>query len=107
VHESYITDGVKGKLNNDILHYTVTSINEYITKINSYSDLSALEKFNKKKIGFFDLLILPGIAFFQQYILKGNFLDGIAGLMVSKFHMMTKLFNYMKIWELQNKNIKD
>ena len=66
-------------------------------------DLSALEKVNKK-IGYLQILILPRLAFFQQYILKGNIFDGIAGLMVSEFHMITKLFNYMKMWELQNKN---
>ncbi|MBK8554207.1 MAG: glycosyltransferase family 2 protein [Ignavibacteria bacterium] len=104
VHESYLITGEKGKLEYSILHYTVTSVKEYINKINSYSDLSALEKVNKKKIGLLDILILPRLAFFQQFILKGNFLDGIAGLMVSKFHMITKLFNAMKIWELQNKN---
>lgn len=102
VHESYIISGLKGKLKNNILHYTVTSITDYITKINSYSDLSALEKVNRKKIGFIDIFLIPRIVFFQQYILKGNFLDGIPGLMVSKFHMVTKLLNSMKIWELQN-----
>ncbi len=103
VHESYLVQGKKSKLQSNILHYTVTSVNEYISKINAYSSLSALEKIDKKKIGYLDILILPGIAFLQQYILKGNFLDGTAGLMVSKFHMITKLFNIMKIWELQNK----
>ncbi|HMS33749.1 MAG TPA: glycosyltransferase family 2 protein [Ignavibacteria bacterium] len=104
VHESYNVDGRTGKLNNDILHYTVTSVKDYMNKINSYSDLSALEKVNRKKIGYFDLLVSPQIAFFQQYFLKGNFLDGIEGLMVSRFHMITKLLNNMKIRELQTKN---
>lgn len=102
VHESYIVTGTTGKLMNDILHYTVTSVSEYVNKINAYSDLSALEKVDKKKIRFIDILILPRLAFFQQFVLKGNFLDGTGGLMVSKFHMMTKLLNNMKIWELQN-----
>lgn len=103
VHESYLVNGTTGRLKNDILHYTVTSVSEFITKINSYSDLSAMEKVEKKNVNFLDILIIPGIAFLHQYILKGNFLDGVAGLMVSKFHMMTKLLNNMKIWELQNK----
>ncbi|MDQ3019245.1 MAG: glycosyltransferase family 2 protein [Bacteroidota bacterium] len=103
VHESYLVNGTTGRLKNNILHYTVTSISDFVTKINSYSDLSAVEKVKKKRINFFDIFIIPGIAFFHQYILKGNFLDGTAGLMVSKFHMMTKLLNNMKILELQNK----
>lgn len=102
VHESYLINGQKGKLKNNILHYTVTSISDYVAKINSYSSLSALEKVNRKNIGFIDIYLLPRIAFFQQYVLKGNFLDGIPGLMVSKFHMITKLLNNMKIREMQN-----
>ena len=104
VHESYTVEGSRGKLVNDILHYTVTSVKDYMNKINTYSDLSALEKVNRKKIGYFDLLVTPQIAFFQQYFLKGNFLDGVEGLMVSRFHMITKLLNNMKIRELQTKN---
>ena len=106
VHESYTVKGLTGKLKNDLLHYTVTSLSEFVTRINKYSDLSAAEKMNKKKIGFFDILILPRIAFLKQFIIKGNFLDGTEGLMVSKFHMITKLLNYMKIRELQSKTDK-
>jgi len=104
VHESYYVTGDIGKLKNNILHYTVNSIGEYINKINTYSDLYAAEKFKKRKIGYIHILILPGIAFIQQYIFKGNFLDGIGGLIVSKFHMITKLLNYMKTLEIQNKD---
>ncbi|MEO8210855.1 MAG: glycosyltransferase family 2 protein [bacterium] len=103
VHESYLVNGTVGRLKNNILHYTVKSISDFVVKINSYSDLSAIEKVKKKRINFFDISVMPGIAFFHQYILKGNFLDGMSGLMVSKFHMMTKLLNNMKIRELQNK----
>ena len=106
VHESYTVKGLTGKLKNDLLHYTVTSLSEFVTRINKYSDLSAAEKMDKKKIGFFDILILPRIAFLKQFIIKGNFLDGTEGLMVSKFHMITKLLNYMKIRELQSKTDK-
>jgi len=104
VHESYYVTGQTGKMKNDILHYTVSSISDYVNKINSYSDQSAAEKAGKKNITYFDIFIMPRIAFFQQYILKGNFLDGLGGLMVSQFHMITKILNNMKIRELQNKN---
>jgi glycosyltransferase involved in cell wall biosynthesis len=104
VHECYTVKGETARLKNDILHFTVSSVTDYVTKINNYSSLSALEKVNRKRIGFIDIFLLPRFAFIQQYILKGNFLDGMGGLMVSKFHMLTKLLNNMKIWELQNKS---
>lgn len=102
VHESYTVIGNTDRLKNDIQHYTVTSVRDFMIKINDYSDLSAVEKIDRKKIGYFDLLVMPQIAFFQQYVMKGNFLDGIEGLMVSRFHMITKLLNNMKIFEMQN-----
>jgi glycosyltransferase involved in cell wall biosynthesis len=61
VHESYTVEGKTGKLQNDILHYTVTSVKDYMRKINSYSDLSALEKVNRKKIGYLDILVFSSI----------------------------------------------
>ncbi len=104
VHESYVVNGHTARIKNDILHYTVTSISEYVNKINLYSTLSAREKSLKRKVNFIDIHFYPIFAFFHQYILKGNLLDGMGGLMVSKFHMITKLLNNIKIWELQNKN---
>ncbi len=102
VHESFLVDGNIPKLKSDLLHYTVTSVSAYISKINTYSDLSAREKFKKRKMGYVSLLLIPAVAFIRQYIFKGNILDGIGGLMVSRFHMITKTFNSMKIWEIQN-----
>ena len=39
VHERYLIDGETGRLKNDILHYTVTSISEFMDKVNVYSTL--------------------------------------------------------------------
>ncbi len=102
VHESYDVEGTTGMLESDIEHYTAYSVDDYLAKINKYSDLSALEK-QSQKVGFFRLFIYPRLEFVKQYILKGNFLDGKEGLMVSNFHMITKILTYMKVLELQKK----
>ena len=101
VHEGYEVKGNIGILQNDILHYTVTSIENYMQRVNKYSTLQALEKMHKKKVKFHDIFLRPPAAFFQHFFLKMGFLDGVHGLMVSYFDMVTNMLTYMKIYEFQ------
>lgn len=107
VHEKYIVDGEIGALKNPILHYTVTSISEFMDKVNIYSTLSAQEKADRKSAGynssFWVLFFRPFFSFFREYVLRGGFLDGVHGLMVSFFNMITSMLTYMKIWQIKNK----
>ena len=103
VHEKYMVDGEISNLQNPILHYTVTSISEFMDKVNIYSTLSAQEKADRKSAGFFVLFFRPFFSFFREYILRGGFLDGVHGLMVSFFNMITSMLTYMKIWQIKNK----
>lgn len=104
VHEGYEINGETGFLKNDILHFTVTSISDYMERVNKYSTLQALEKKDRRKVTFRDIYFRPVAAFFQHFFIKLGFLDGVHGLMVANFDMMTNLLTYMKIWEFQNKN---
>ncbi|MBK8982752.1 MAG: glycosyltransferase family 2 protein [Ignavibacteria bacterium] len=104
VHEGYLISGSEGKLVNDILHYTVRSVSDYTMKINNYSSLEALEKADGKKISAANLFFKPILEFKKKFFFQGGYRDGIYGLMVSYFHMMTKILTYMKIREIQNKS---
>lgn len=106
VHEGYVIDGKIGIFKNDILHYTVQSISEYMVKVNNYSSLQSVEKSKRKIVNFSDILFRPLAAFFVQFIARRGFQDGIHGLMVAYFDMITNMLTYMKIWELQNKKDK-
>jgi glycosyltransferase involved in cell wall biosynthesis len=106
VHEGYELNGQLGFLKSDILHYTVTSISDYMSKVNHYSSLQAVEKSKKKKIKLSDILFRPIASHIQQFILKRGFLDGIYGLMVTNFDVITNMLTYMKAWELQHKSNK-
>jgi glycosyltransferase involved in cell wall biosynthesis len=107
VHEGYEVKGNLGFLKNNILHYTVTSISNYMNRINTYSSLQAIEKSNKKKIKLSDILLRPIASYIQQFIIKRGFLDGIHGLMVTNFDVITNMLTYMKAWELQHKSKKN
>jgi glycosyltransferase involved in cell wall biosynthesis len=106
VHEGYEIKGETGFLKNNILHYTVNSISDYMSRVNHYSTLQAVEKSNKKKVKLSDILFRPVASHIQQFILKRGFLDGIYGLMVTNFDVITNMLTYMKAWELQHKSSK-
>lgn len=102
VHERYIVDGDIGSLEKPILHYTVTSITDFMEKVNAYSTLSAREKANTKSASYPVLFFRPFFSFFREFVLRGGFLDGVHGLMVSFFNMITSMLTYMKIWQIQH-----
>ncbi|MFA5012324.1 MAG: glycosyltransferase family 2 protein [Ignavibacteria bacterium] len=104
VHEGYEIDGEVGVLKGDILHYTVQSISEFMAKVNQYSTLQAEEKIGREKTGYTDMILRPLRRFINIYFIRGGFRDGIPGLMVANFDLITTLLTYMKIWESQNKN---
>ncbi len=102
VHEGYEVKGKTGTLKNGLLHYTVTSIGGYASRIMRYSELQAIEKAEKRKIGFFDLFFRPVSSFLRQFFVKKGYLDGTAGLMITFFDVITNSLTYMKAWEIQN-----
>lgn len=107
VHEGYEVKGKIGYLKNAIEHYTVSSIADYMNRVNVYSTLQAYEKLNRRKVGFKDLFFRPISSFMRQFLIQRGFLDGIYGLMVTFFDVITNMLTYMKIWEMQHSSKKE
>ncbi len=105
VHETVVLDGMSGRLDADLLHYTDPDFSHYLAKLNRYTDLSAQELLAKGKKGsFWRILANPAAKFFSQYFLKAGFLDGKAGFILagaSAFHVFSK---YVKLWELSRQD---
>ena len=105
VHEKFIVDGEVETVKNPMLHYTFSSFTDYLNKINYYTSLKAQELFNKKKkIGGWTIFSHTISAFFAFFILRKGFKDGVYGLIISLLHAVSTMMNYVKLWELQNKN---
>jgi glycosyltransferase involved in cell wall biosynthesis len=104
VHEKFITEGKIGTLKNAMLHYTFTSFEEYLNKINSYTSLKSQELFQKKKrVGAWTIFSHTISAFFAFFIIRRGFKDGVYGLIISLLHSVSTMMNYIKLWELQNR----
>lgn len=102
VHEGFSVDGKTNRLNNRLIHYTFTSIEKTVTKINHYTTLRAEELFKKNKtIGGFGIVAHGLAGFFKFFFLLRGYRDGVHGLVISLFHSITTFLSYMKLWELQ------
>jgi len=107
VHEGFAVDGKTERLKNRLVHYTFTSIDKTISKINHYSSLRAEELFKRnKKNGGFTIIAHGLAAFFRFFIVLRGYKDGVHGLIISIFNSITTFLVYMKVWELQNEGKK-
>jgi glycosyltransferase involved in cell wall biosynthesis len=105
VHEKFIVDGPVETLRKPMLHYTFSSFSDYLNKINNYTSLKAQELFKKKKrIGGWTIFSHSVSAFFAFFFVRKGFKDGVYGLIISLLHSVSTMMNYIKLWELQNKN---
>ena len=104
VHEKFVAQGKTGALKNPMIHFTFSSFEDYLNKINSYTSLKAQELFkNKKRVGAWTIFSHTVSAFFAFFIIRRGFKDGIYGLIISLLHSVSTMMNYIKLWELQNK----
>jgi hypothetical protein len=102
VHEGFEVEGMVGTLTGDIIHYTHTSIRSTIQKINEYSSLQALEKYQTRKVSTAGIIFRPFLAFLQMFIGRKGYRDGAYGAMVSMIHAITYGLMTMKMWELRH-----
>jgi len=102
-HDKVAVLGKVGKLKGDIYHYTYEDISHHLRTINSFSDVVS-ENMLKKKERFLlpKMLLKPPIKFFETYIYKLGFLDGIPGLIISILSSYYVFLKYAKLWEKRN-----
>lgn len=94
VHESVIVEGQIGHLESNLLHFTCSSLSEHLKSMDRYTTLAAQEVVaHGKKAGRLKLLLDPPWTFFQTYVLKQGFRDGIEGLTIA---YMAAFYNYVK-----------
>ena len=106
VHEGFEVDGTIGNLKNPVIHFTFNSIEKTISKINHYSTLEALEKYKTKKKITGGTILSHGVSsFMRSFISLRGYKDGVHGMMISIIDSMTTFLTYMKMWELQNKDL--
>ena len=106
IHESIKTTGRVATLNAVIKHLGETSITLKLEKINKYSQLAALQKFQRgKRVGLIKLLLYPLWYFFKQYFIRRQIFNGAAGFINAYINSKYAFLKYAKLYELQKNKL--
>jgi hypothetical protein len=102
VHESVRADGPVAYLKNDLLHYPYRDLSEHLIRMDRYTTLAARQMHEEgRHTSALGMLVHAKLAFLRNYILKGGFRDGTAGLVISLVNSYYVFLKLAKLWELQ------
>jgi glycosyltransferase involved in cell wall biosynthesis len=101
VHESVRASGPVGQLSADLLHLTYRDVSHHLQTIDRYTTLAARQMFEDgRRASPRHFLLNPAAAFLRNYLARGGFRDGRAGLVVSLLNSYYVLLKFVKLWEL-------
>jgi glycosyltransferase involved in cell wall biosynthesis len=100
VHEAIVTDSMElVNIDAPIIHYSYESIEDFLTKMQSYSTLFAKQNCGKKKSSPFKAVSHGIFAFLKSYILKKGICGGYEGFVISSYNAHTAFYKYIKLYE--------
>ncbi|MBI3379797.1 glycosyltransferase family 2 protein [Candidatus Gottesmanbacteria bacterium] len=86
-----------------ISHYNYQTIEQYIARLNRYTNISAKEFFlSNKKFSYRDVVNLSSKEFINRYLVWEGYKDGIHGLALAFLQSLSEVVTYLKLWELEN-----
>ncbi len=98
VHERVIVNTKTARMANPLLHDSYVSLEEVLSKTNSYSSLGAKMLYEKGEKSSLSKAILRAIwTFFRTYFIKTSFLDGEQGLMLAISNAEGTYYKYAKL----------
>jgi glycosyltransferase involved in cell wall biosynthesis len=101
VHEEVIMAGPVGRLQTPLDHYSYRSVSEYVTRMDRYARLAAVElaKQGRRPLPG-ELFYRPFFSFFHLYLLRRGFLEGATGYTLATLMSMYKFLKYYYLREL-------
>ena len=105
VHESVRVDGPVAYLKSELQHHPYRDLSEHLIRMDRYTTLAARQMHEQgQRATAARLIIHPPLAFLRNYILKGGFREGTAGLVISMVNSYYVFLKFAKLWELQNRD---
>ena len=105
VHEGMVIDGSVGFLTQPMLHDGAADLDDMLHKSHLYSTLAAEERFANGRSCGLSIAVARGMwTFIRLYLLKGGFLDGRMGFVISVLAAQGTYYRYVMLWLLNNKN---
>ena len=101
VHESLRVDGSVGRLDGDLLHYTMRSVEDHQRTTELYSTLMAQQNFARGHHRWqLAMIAAPVWNLFRAYILQLGFLDGWRGWRIARMTARYSFLKYNKLGRL-------
>ena len=101
IHESLRFEGKAGRLNGDLLHYTVRSFAEHEQKVERYAELAAQQMYAAGERSWRSAVwFATPWSWIQNYFLRGGFLDGYRGALIAQMAARAVRIKYEKLGQL-------
>jgi glycosyltransferase involved in cell wall biosynthesis len=101
VHESLRFEGRVGRLHGDLYHYTMNSFAEHEDKVERYTTLAARQMYECGKRSWRAAMWLATPwACFNTFVLRGGFLDGYRGWLISRMAARSVWLKFKKLGKL-------
>lgn len=100
LHAKIHVDGSVVRLHHYYYHYTYRDISDQLATLDKYSSVAAEDMHEDgKRFAWLRLLTGPPFRFLRDYLLKGGFRDGFAGLVIAVNTMFYVFNKHAKLWE--------
>ena len=98
VHERLVLDGPVGRLEGELLHDSMPTLENAIDKMNRYTTGRALDRVRAGKRGGLGAALSHGLwAFIRCYLLRRGFLDGRLGFVLAVYVAEGTYYRYLKM----------
>ncbi len=98
VHERLIVDGPVARLEGELLHDTMPSLEDALDKLNRYTSGRARDLVQRGRRGGLALALGHGLwAFVRCYAFKRGFMDGRMGLVLALYVAQSTYYRYLKM----------
>ncbi len=103
VHEDVVLNGEIATLKNHVLHYSYADLAEVFQKMNNYSTRGASELHKRgKKASLLKIVTKFPVAFFTEYFIRLNFLNGYRGFVWAFTQSVYATMKYLKLREMNS-----
>ena len=103
VHERLMVSGPIGRLDGDLLHDSMPTLEGALDKMNRYSSGRALDKVRAGGRGGFTAALTHALwSFLRSYVLRRGFLDGQLGFVLALYVAEGTWYRYLKMGLLTN-----
>jgi len=101
-HDKVILNGTTTHLKGNLLHFVYKDLSHQLKTVDNFSTITAnvLEQ-EGEHFSLLKLLFRPPFRFFEMYIIKKGFMDGLPGFIIAVASAFYVFLKYAKLWELK------